>query len=71
MSEHLLVKIGEERFIDPTERSIPYQIKNIIGSFEIDDLANIPLEEYMAIFIEWLQERISFMVYNFNSMFSL
>lgn len=30
--------------------SIPYKIKEIIGSFEIDDLANMSLEEYKDIF---------------------
>lgn len=32
--------------------SIPFRIKEIIGSFRIDDLASVPLEEYKKIFNE-------------------
>ena len=90
MTEHLLVKIGRERFNDPERHSvhlvddqeqndflndidnypqayvlaclmdrqikaerawaIPYRIKNIIGSFEINNLAGISLDKYKDIF---------------------
>jgi len=90
MPEHLLVKIGKERFNDPERHSvhfvddqeendflndiennpqayvlaclmdrqikaerawaIPYRVKNILGSFDINDLAGISLNGYKSIF---------------------
>jgi endonuclease III len=92
MPEHLLVKIGKERFNDPERHSvhlvddqlqndflndidnypqayvlaclmdrqikaerawaIPYRIKNIVGSFDIDDLVSITLGEYKNVFYD-------------------
>ena len=39
--------------------SIPYRIKNIIGSFDVDDLASITIDDYKKIFNEYKLHRFN------------
>ena len=39
--------------------SIPYRIKNIIGSFDVDDLASITIDDYKKIFSEYKLHRFN------------